>query len=339
MIPIAAIKPLLHYFDAIDRHCTAGLMYKRPHTETTITQNLCSLLDQEEQQQAALNYSFTNLQKDLSELAGGLTIEICTHEYNSAVENRITQSDLGLIINYINYYEPSLSWTESWLFQAKSLKPSSTNPINYTAKSTFQNILIDQIARIKRLQNIVKSDFIRFIEYCPRAHILNTWVRDELVYYRNKLMTNNIFDYALGLELYDCLIRADPNLEPGIFISYIEENPNNKCYLDIYKSFWQNCYPFSWFILLRLTLSNFPEYYHRTLEGNNNTDNRLKIYPSNPIPILNRSNINYAVLAHAIVRCDKEATNFLLKELGDYEGNFTIYPARRLAIDIRVGGG
>lgn len=238
MIPVAAIKPLLKYFDEIDRHCTAGLMNKRPHLETTITQIFCSLLDQEEQKQAALNYYFTDLQKDLSKLAGGLRIDIGTHEYNATVENQLTQSDLGLIINYINYYEPELSWTESWLFQAKSLKPSHVDPINYTAKSKFDNISIEQIERIKKLQRIVKTDFIRFMEYCPRASLLNKRVRDELIYYRNSNMSNNRFDYALGLELYHCLMTSSKNLEPGIFISYIEEDTRIKSYLDIYKNFF-----------------------------------------------------------------------------------------------------
>ncbi|BAZ52820.1 hypothetical protein NIES4103_54850 [Nostoc sp. NIES-4103] len=46
MIPIVVIKPLLKYFDSIDKYVTAGLMYKKLHNETTITQNLCSLLDE-----------------------------------------------------------------------------------------------------------------------------------------------------------------------------------------------------------------------------------------------------------------------------------------------------
>ncbi|OUL20512.1 hypothetical protein BV378_29280 [Nostoc sp. RF31YmG] len=337
MIPIAAIKPLLKYFDAIDRNCTAGLMHKRPHLETTITQNLCSLLDQEEQQQAALNYSFTDLQKDLSEVAGGIRVEIGTHEYNSRVENRVTQSDLGLIINYINYYEPNLCWTESWLFQAKSLKPINNNPVTYTGESTFDSLSKEQIARIKRLNNIVKADFIRFIDYCPRAHLLAKVVRDKLICYRNLALYNDIFDYALGLELRDCLVKADQNLEPGMFISHVEQEINTKSYLDIYKNFWEKTYPFSWFIVLRLTLSNLSKYHQLSLYRNTSQDNRVSITPLNRIPALNSSSMNSAALAHAIVRCEPEATNYLLRELGEDEGNFTIYPARSITIDIRVG--
>ncbi|MEA5513353.1 hypothetical protein [Nodularia sp. UHCC 0506] len=48
-------------------------------------------------------------------------------------------------------------------------------------------------------------------------------------------------------------------------------------------------------------------------------------------------NPNYAAIAHAIVRCDEEATSYLLKELGGNELNFTIYPPRRIVIDIKVG--
>ncbi|MDJ0736470.1 MAG: hypothetical protein QNJ47_20810 [Nostocaceae cyanobacterium] len=338
MIPIAAIKPLLKYFDAIDKHCTAGLTYNKPHIETTITQNLCSLLDIEEQQQASLNYSFTDLEKELSEVAGGVKVEIGTHEYNPAVENRVTQSDLGLIINYINYYEPNSSWTESWLFQAKSLKPDHNNPVTYTDKSKFDSLSKEQINSIIELEKIVKADFIRFMEYCPRAYLLDTKVRDKLIYYRNSILANDIFDYALGLELRDCLVKADKNLEPGIFISHVDQEIKTKSYLDTYKNFWRQSYPFSWFILLRLTLSDCYKYHQSFLCNNANQNNRVTIDPYSPTPEFNSSSINPAALAHAIVRCNQEATNYLLTELGENEGNFTIYPARRITIYIRVGG-
>ena len=338
MIPIAAIRPLLKFFDAIDRHCTAGLRNKRPHVETTITQNLCSLLDRKEQQQAALTYSFKDLRKDLLDLPGGLKIEIGTHEYNSAVENRVTQSDLGLIINYINYYEPSRCWTESWLFQAKSLKPSKNNPVTYLAESKFDSISKEQICRIKQLKNIVKADFIRFMEYCPRAYLLSDQVRDKLSYYRNRTLTNNIFDYALGLELYHCLAKAKRNLEPGVFISHVEESTKTKSYLDLYKGFWQTSYPFSWFILLRLSLSQDWHHIRPTCEAENLSNNRISIQPSTPIPKLDVNNVNPAALAHAIARCEPEATDYILKELGENKSNFTIYPSRTIEIDIRVGG-
>lgn len=338
MIPVAAIKPLLQYFDSIDRHCTAGLMNKRPHTETTITQNLCTLLDQEEQQQAALIYSFENLSKDLLEVAGGIQVQIRTHEYNSSVENRVTQSDLGLILNYVSYYEPSLCWTESWLFQAKSLKPSSNNPVEYLAKSRFDSVSTEQIQRIKRLKNVVKADFIRFMEYCPRAHLLAKLVQNQLAYYRNLALASNIFDYALGLELYDCLAKANQNLEPGIFISGVEENSQTKTYLDLHKGFWQKSYPFSWFILLRLSLYQGHRHYRSSQYGYENLNNRTHVNPSNLVPALDASDLNPAALAHAITRCDRDAANYVLREIGDDEGNFTIYPARTITIDIRVGG-
>ncbi|MHC5853947.1 hypothetical protein [Nostoc sp.] len=233
--------------------------------------------------------------KILTELLGLENVKVISHRLHGGI---------GIILQ--NYYEPELSWTESWLFQAKSLKPSHVDPINYTAKSKFDNISIEQIERIKKLQRIVKTDFIRFMEYCPRASLLNKRVRDELIYYRNSNMSNNRFDYALGLELYHCLMTSSKNLEPGIFISYIEEDTRIKSYLDIYKNFWSQSYPFSWFILLRLSLSNDSEYHHRDLTGNNDTNNRLKIHPSNTIPKIDIFNINYAALAHAIVRCDEE---------------------------------
>lgn len=338
MIPIQAIQPLIKYLDAIDEHCTAGLLHKKPHIETTITQNLCSLLDQEEQQQATLKYSFESLHKDLSQVAGGLQVAIGTHEYNSAIENRVTQSDLGLIINYINYYNPNLCWTESWLFQAKSLKPSSSNPVNYTAESKFDSTSKAQIDRIEKLKKIVEADFIRFIEYCPRVHSpkLSKSTQNKLICCRDLALADNIFDYALGLELRDCLLRGEQNLAPGIFISHIE-NAKPKSYLDLYKSFCKKSHPFSWFILLRLYLGQVTPHLGYSHENKDLSNRSSNISPANLIPPINLSNNNRAALAHSIVRCDPEAIEYVLKKLGDNEGDFTLYPARTITINIRLG--
>ncbi|MGM3306344.1 hypothetical protein ACSQ6I_10235 [Anabaena sp. WFMT] len=311
-------------------------MHKKPHTETTITQNLCSLLDQEEQSNAALHYSFLDLQKDLSEYAGGLKVSFSleTHEYNSAVENRITQSDMGIIINYLNYYEPDISWSESWLFQAKSLKPSKYNPLEYTESSTFDSISQKQLLRIKNLVKIINIDFIKFMEYCPRLNLLkNKWERNKLISYRDLNLAENIFDYALGIELHDCILKADPSLEPGIFISSIYETSKTKSYLDVYKKFWTKSHPFSWFILSRLTIPRIQKDYHQYL-----VENRVRITPENPIPQFGSGKLEPAIFAHSIVRCDREATNYLLREIDKPTGDFQLYPARTLSIDISVGG-
>jgi hypothetical protein len=335
MIPIAAIKPLLRYFDAIDRHSTTGLLYKTPFKETTITQILCSLLDQEEQLQAALNYSFKNLQDDLEDLIGGLRIEIKTNEYNSRIENKVTQSDLGLIINYINHYDESLCWTESWLFQAKTLKPSHRNPVTYSTDSKFDTSR-EQIKRIEYLKETVEADFIRFMEYCPRAHLLNRQIKDELFIYKSLALSGYDFSSALELELHDCLAKQDQNLDPGIFISRIENT--SKSYKDLYRNFWTQSHPFSWFILLRLSLDE--NYIYETSPGEiQHLSNRINLDSFDPIPNLNSCERKSAALAYAIVSCNFRETNHILEQIGkgSIEGNFTIYPARTMTINIGVG--
>src|SRR5687767_4156360 len=73
MLPLNCIRPLLRYFDAVDRAATAGLLNKRPHLETTTTQLLCALLDEEEQTQFNVEYPLTDLLRELSTLNGSLT--------------------------------------------------------------------------------------------------------------------------------------------------------------------------------------------------------------------------------------------------------------------------
>jgi hypothetical protein len=337
MIPVIAIKPILQFFDAIDECCTEGLMNKRPHNETTITQILCSLLEQEEQKQFNLKYSFEDLRQALLDSAVSLKVGIENHEYNSSLENRVTQSDLGLIINYINEYEDE-AWTESWLFQAKRLIPTHQNPLTYLAESEFESITKDQTTKMQSLEKLVKVDFIRFMEYCPRAYKLEKTVRNKLLYYKDRAFRGSDFQNALGLEIHNSLVTADQTLTPGIFISCVEDY-KRKFYIDLYKGFWKNSYPFSWFILQRLywrfNRFSFLNEDEKPLESN-----RITINPSNLYPELNinDNDIEPAALAHAIVRCDQEAINYVLRGIGGNEGTFQIFPARTMTIEIRIGG-
>ena len=137
------------------------------------------------------------------------------------------------------------------------------------------------------------------------------------------------------------MLRANQNLEPGIFVSKIPnvvENNVTKSYLDLYKNFGKKSHPFSWFILDRLTCDQHNGYgiNEYSFPGSPLT-NRIKITPSNPVPKLDLSDLNNPAFAHAIVSCNREAINTLLRELGDDEGNFTIHPARKIEMNFSFG--
>lgn len=332
MIPISVIKPILKHLDAIDKATTVGLMNKKPLIEPSLTQRFCSLLDSKEQEQFMLNYTYKDLINELStnktDISFSLNLE--THEYNPQYENKITQSDLGIIINFINYYEPKHSWTEPWLFQAKSLKQKNNS---YTEKSNFAAIDKEQIIRIKNLQKNIGVDFIRFMDYCPRLEFLPIETQNHLLYYRNKAFADNIFDFALGLELREQLLQNQSSLNAGIFITPINDYPKNL--LEIYKGFYLKNMPFSWFII-----SRFFNNTHQ--QGYNECSNIVKTIPNNRIelhPMIKKPTIstNGASLAHGIVRGDKGAISTIQEKLEIDKHNFTLYPARTLTVDISIG--
>ena len=236
-VPLTYIRPLLRHFDAIDRATTAGLLNKRPYLETTTTQLLCAMLDAKEQ--GPLEYTLGDLQRDLSAIGGSLTARftVMTHEYNAAVENRVSQSDVGLIINYRDFITPSGSWTESWLLQAKSVKPVSISPrVRYTELSAFDALSADQLERMRTLVRMIGVDFVRLMHYCPRLRLLSPDVRSILIHLRDGALNSHIFDFALGLELRDRLLVSDPNLEPGIFVSSFGDPARSLA--DIYRGFF-----------------------------------------------------------------------------------------------------
>ena len=252
MIPITYIGPLLRHFDAIDRVATAGLTNISPDTEPTITQNLCKVLDMHEQHQTVLDYPLSSLLRDLASTNGitNAKLEFKTYYYNSAVENRVTQSDIGLIINYRDFIVREASWSESWLLQAKSLKPISKSPPVYTEHSAFDALSTNQLERIEELQKIANIDFVRIMNYCPRLATVQSGVRAKLLHFRNMKISGDIFDYALGLELRQRLLNSCPTLEPGIFISTVD--PAVTRFNELYQSFFLTAFPFSLFILRRL---------------------------------------------------------------------------------------
>lgn len=345
MIPVATIKPLLRYFDSIDKLATAGLMFKKPHIETTITQNLCSMLDEQEEQIYNLDYSLSELRKDLLAFSTNIQISLKTHEYTARVENKLHQSDLGLIIKYINYYEPDSSWAESWLFQAKSLKPTIPSSLTYTCNSKFDNIEIKQINKINDINDKIGADLIKFIEYCPRAYLLNLQERSRLIYQRDIAFHQHqyFFNKTLDHELYNCLFAADKNLEPGIFISSITKNTKTKTYLDLYKKFGGETHPFSWFIVSRLLCFYFlkdsikAEFW----DWNRQKINRVSLDSRTQEPkFLNDNNyLNKSIhqsneLAYLIVQCKKESVDILLNQ--KYE-KLTLYPSRTLTLCFSIG--
>lgn len=304
---------IIKHFDAIDRTVTSKLLYKRPRDEEDITKSLVDALDHECQVQEGISYTVDQLNSDLL-LAGEPTfvqLDIETHSYNKKWEHYVSQSDIGLIINYRNYYDMSLSNSRAWLFQAKRVFPLKGKVNDYGIKSKFESYDSDQHDRIKELLKFVDIDFFKYLLYCPRPDFLSDDVRMHLSYLRGKSLNTRIFDFVHGQELLDDLRKGAPTLAAGIFVSDLDSFP--KEFGDLHKGILEKYNPFSWFILNHLVTSH-----HYFDEKNEN------------------SNINNEI-ANKIVRGDPSVIDEILKEFDIKQKPSKILPAATITISVSQG--
>lgn len=107
MISPQAIRLLLQHFDSLDRSLSRRLVRKRPWDEEALTSLLCDLLDEDCQQDENVQYPIISLLEDLSATDEPISFSasINTHSYPKSVERYVTQSDIGLIVEYQDQFE------------------------------------------------------------------------------------------------------------------------------------------------------------------------------------------------------------------------------------------
>lgn len=250
MISPYTVKQFLKYFDSIDYALSLRMSRTRVWDEEALTFLLTDLLDIESQKDFDLKFPYSKLIKKLNSHAEPLSIQITleTHSYDKKYERYVSQSDLGLIIDYQNYFQKDLSFKSSWLFQAKRLfKVKDGYKQRFTVDSKFESIDKAQEKRMLQLRDWAECDFIRYMLYCPRPSMLDKMTREILNATRTNSFKSDIFDYTLGLELRDDLLKKDPTVAAGIFISKIHDLP--KSFKEIHAGL--NCQVFclSWFIV------------------------------------------------------------------------------------------
>lgn len=247
MLSPRTIRLLLRHFDALDDVVASRLTRKRPWQEEALTGLLCDLLDAETQEEERVSYTLSQLLEDLGKTYEpvGVNLRVDTHQYPKHLERWVTQSDFGLIINYQDQFDRSLSTSTSWLMQAKRLFPSKSG--HYDTNSKFESINQDQHKRMQLLREWAGEDFIRYFLYCPRPKKLDPTVRESLNHARTKALSGEIFDYTLGLELRDDLLSGSPTVASGLFVASLEDTPKNL--IQTHESIFGRATPFSWFLV------------------------------------------------------------------------------------------
>jgi hypothetical protein len=264
MLSPRAIRLLLRHFDALDQVVAAKLMRKRPWAEEALTGLLCDLLDSETQAEERVSYTLLQLHEDLaaSNEPVGIRVKIDTHQYPKHLERWVTQADFGLIINYQNQFRGH-SETTAWLMQAKRVFPSRDGL--YEADSRFASTDAGQDARMKALRDWGQEDFIKYFLYCPRPSALKPNVREALSQSRTDALSEDIFDYTLGLELRDDMLSGSPTIASGLFVASLDDVP--KTLVDTHAALFLSTFPFSWFIVQHLANGRHRMRHRRQIHG------------------------------------------------------------------------
>jgi hypothetical protein len=139
VLPAYTLRTFLRYFDSVDTAASAGLLVVRPHSEVTLTSTLCDLMDEVDQRRLVMTHYIDWLRERLAQLVPVTDVEfrIDTYEYPTRLENWVTQSDLGLVVEFEDHLARGRDWSAAALLQAKRLMPTATK--RYAVASKYAN--------------------------------------------------------------------------------------------------------------------------------------------------------------------------------------------------------
>ena len=155
-------------------------------------------------------------------------IKLETTPYTKFQEHHRTQADIGLIVNYKDYIDNTLSFSKGVLLQAKKLFSDNSN--QYTLNSQYNSFNEEQHFRAEKLlqyfrhlndnkndQNMKKNkvnhcvDNFRYLLYNPSFSTFSQIDKENILHRQVMRDNNSIFDYMHGLHLYNSI--NNENLE------------------------------------------------------------------------------------------------------------------------------
>lgn len=219
--------------------------------EPGLSSLLCDLLDEDAQEGYSLTYPLSALREDLTAASplASLDVSITTHQYDANVERWVTQSDLGLVIDYRDDLLPTLSHSTSVLLQAKRLYPRSGST-EFDDQCKFEGYDAEQGKRIQRLRDLLGSGAVQHLLYCPRTPNLAQPVVRRLAHYRQAALDADIFDHSLGLARHWAARDYPELLDAGVFIA--EDVSRSTTLKQVHSEIFRNTVPLSWFVVERL---------------------------------------------------------------------------------------
>lgn len=312
MLSPFAIHRLLKHFDAIDRAVSVLMSYPRSKDEEQLTGHLVDCFDPILTKHTGLEYTSAQLAADLKNAQEPLSVKygIQVHKYSKTYENRVSQADLGIILRYEDNYNPVNSSSKSWLLQAKRLYPTSIDPMTYDLRAKFGAVDAHQEERIHQLVHSIDTDFFRYILYCPRPdENMSAETSQALSYLRNEAISDEIFDFAYGLELRDDLKTGSSTVAAGVFVAKTSPSPSTLA--DVHEKIFDTSTPLSWFLI-----KNLPH------GGYGDADIGRQFHNE---------------IVEKIVKGDESVARDIAIHLNDNQWNGKMLPAATLTITISVG--
>lgn len=244
---------LITYFDGIDAALSGRLLRVVPPDEPALTNELCALMDADTQRrEKLLEFNIDRLNAALAACGDDVQFDlrIDTHPHNPRMEAFVSQSDLGLIIEYQNHVLPDENWFRAYLLQAKRLHRTGGSG-EYDDRSFFRSVDHRQHDRLEELAKRFGEEFFGYILYCPPVPHLTAHTATKVRALHTRNLSRPIYDYVGGLSLFDYLKKNAGRIDAGIWLTPITTMPSR--ILDVHADAFQGASPFSWFFLEHLT--------------------------------------------------------------------------------------
>ncbi|QLE49884.1 hypothetical protein FD724_18515 [Nostoc sp. C057] len=217
------------YFKGIDSLLAKRFLFGFLPNEEHITSILCELLDERGSQLHQLPYSLLDLNNDLKKNGGLLhaDVSISTTDYNKRQEHDLTQSDIGIVVEYRDNIEPNNSFSNGILLQAKKLFPASNSDYNLTsAYKSFDRVQHNRLEDLNKLyiDKGCGDECIKYLMYNPSLEAIPKHEQQKILYRQIKLDAKSIFDFTIGLQRYRELIEGEQSsiLNLGCLFTSIE---------------------------------------------------------------------------------------------------------------------
>jgi hypothetical protein len=167
---------LITYFDGIDAALPGRLLRAVPPDEPALTNELCALMDADtKRREKLLEFNIDRLNAALATCGDDMhfDLRIDTHPHNSRVEAHVSQSDLGLVIEYQNHALPAENWFRAYLLKAKRLHRSDRSG-DYDDRASFRSVDHRRHDRLEAFAKQFGEEFFRYILYCQTIACFDT---------------------------------------------------------------------------------------------------------------------------------------------------------------------